>query len=40
MYIFDIIDKRIEDAIKSGVKLDNALSELHIEISDFLSKRR
>lgn len=39
-YIFDIIDKRIEDAIKSGVKLDNALSELHIEISDFLSKRR
>ena len=37
-YIFDIIHKRIEDAIEGGVKLDNALSELHIEISEFLDK--
>ena len=38
-YIFDIIDKRIEESIYSGVKPDNALSELHLEISDFLNKK-
>ena len=38
-YIFDIIDKRIEESIYSGVKPDNVLSELHLEISDFLNKK-
>lgn len=37
-YIFDIIDKRIDDAIKGGVRFENTLSELHIEVSRLLSE--
>ena len=36
-YIFDIIDKRIDDAIESGVRLENELLELHIEVSEWLN---